>query len=98
VRLQKAFPDASFSYVSKLIQEYRSIRAKDEIATTRIATELCNAGMAAVEISLIDAGTEHDAVRAAWTAMYDLRARKYPSHDINGFGSLEGGDFYAFKP
>ena len=98
VRLQRIYPDASFSYVSKLIQERWSIKAKDRITNARIAAELCNAGRAAVEISLINAGTEQDAVRAAWTAMYNLWAMVYPSHGINEFGSLEGSDFYAFKP
>ena len=98
VRLQRIYPDASFSYVSKLIQEHWSIKAKDRITNARIAAELCNAGRAAAEISLIDTGTEQDVVRAAWTAIYNLWAMEYSSHGINEFGSLEGGDFYAFKP
>jgi len=98
VRLQRVLPNASFSYVGKLYQERQSIEDEDEIANARTAAELCNAGTAAAEISLIGAGTEQDAVRAAWTAMYDLWARKYPNHIINGFGSLEGGNFYSLKP
>lgn len=74
------------------------MKDEDEIANARIAAELCNAAMAAIEISLIGVGTEEHAVASAWNAAYNLWRAEYGGGNINGFGSLEGGDLYGIKP